>query len=68
MIAPILLAAIIARGPVVPLKPPPTATDSWLCSHVSVFFCPIFPKLGESAPGSRRRVVEPRKAVNAAKP
>ena len=67
MIAPILLAAIVARGPVVPVKPT-TVTDSWLCSHVSVFFCPIFPKLGESAPGSQRRVVEPRKAVNSAKP
>lgn len=22
------------------------STDSWLCAHVSVFFCPIWPKLG----------------------
>jgi hypothetical protein len=60
MIAPILLAAIITL-PVVPVKPPTTVTDSWLCSHVSVFFCPIFPKLGGSAPPSERHVVKPRK-------
>jgi hypothetical protein len=62
MIAPILLAAIIIRGPVVPAKPPPPVTDSWLCDHVSVFFCPIFPTLGPSAPPPQRRVVEPRKS------
>ena len=61
MIAPILLAAIVARGPVVSVKPPTTVTDSWLCSHVSVFYCPIFPKLGESASPSRIHVVKPRK-------
>jgi hypothetical protein len=61
MIAPLLLAAIIARGPVVPVKAPITVTDSWLCSHVSVFFCPIFPKLGGSATPSRIHVVRPRK-------
>jgi hypothetical protein len=60
MIAPILLAAIIARGPVVPVKPPTMVTDSWLCSHVSVFFCPIFPKLGESAAPSQTHLVKPR--------
>jgi hypothetical protein len=61
MIAPILLAAIIIRGPVVPVKPPVPVTDSWLCSHVSVFFCPIYPKLGEPAPPSQSQVVQPRK-------
>ncbi len=61
MIAPILLAAIIARRPVVPVKPPATVTDSWLCSYISVFYCPIFPKLGGSASPSRIHVVKPRK-------
>ena len=61
MIAPILLAAIITRGSVVPVKLPTTATDSWLCSHVSVFFCPISPKLGEFAPPSQRHIVKPSK-------
>jgi hypothetical protein len=68
MITSILLAAIIARGPVVQMKPPITATDSWLCSHASVFFCPIFPKLGEPLPPSQKRVVGPRRAVDTAKP
>jgi len=61
MIAPILLAAIIIRGPVVPPKPPTTVTDSWLCSHVSVFFCPIFPTLGAPPPPAQSQVVKPRK-------
>jgi hypothetical protein len=62
MIAPILLAAaIIIREPVVPAKPPTTVTDSWLCSHVSVFFCPIFPTLGASAAPAQSQVVKPRK-------
>lgn len=61
MIAPILFAAIIARGPVVPVKRPTTVTDSWLCSHVSVFFCPIVPKLGESPLPNQRHVVKPSK-------
>ena len=62
MIAPILLAAaIIIRGPVVPAKPPTTVTDSWLCSHVSVFFCPIFPTLGAPPLPSQSQVVKPRK-------
>jgi hypothetical protein len=62
MIAPLLLAAMIARGPVVPVKPPATVTDAWLCSHVSVFFCPIFPKLGGPAPPPPpKRVVHPRR-------
>ncbi len=61
MIAPLLLAAVIARGPVVPVKPPTAVTDSWLCNHVSVFFCPIFPKLGGSAPSSQVPVVQPRR-------
>jgi hypothetical protein len=68
MIAPLLLAAMITRGPVVSVKAPATATDSpatatdsWLCSHVSVFFCPIFPKLGESPSRSQKPVVKPRK-------
>jgi hypothetical protein len=60
MIAPLLLAAVIARGPVVPVTPRATVTDSWLCNHVSVFFCPIFPKLGGSAPSSQVHVVQPR--------
>jgi hypothetical protein len=61
MIAPFLSAAIITRAPVVAVKPPARVTDSWLCSHVSVFFCSIFPKLGESVTPSPRRVVPPRK-------
>jgi hypothetical protein len=66
MIAPILLAAAIARGPVVPVTPAATVTDSWLCSHVSVFFCPMFPKVG-STPPPQRRVVEPRRGPSTAK-
>jgi hypothetical protein len=61
MIAPLLLAAVITRGPVVPVTPRAAVTDSWLCSHVSVFFCPIFPKLGGSASPSPRQVVKPRR-------
>ncbi len=61
MIATLLLAATIARGPVVPVKPPGPVTDAWLCSHVSVFFCPIIPKLSGSAPPSRGRIVPLRK-------
>jgi hypothetical protein len=65
MIAPLLLAAVIARGPVVPVRPPATVTDSWLCAHVSAFFCPIFPTLGPPGPSRPPRdalkTVEPRK-------
>ena len=62
MIAPlILLAALIARAPVLPVDPPATVADSWLCANVSVFFCSIFPKLGEPAPLHRSHVVKPRK-------
>ena len=61
MIAPLLLAAVITRGPVVPVTSKATVTDSWLCNHVSVFFCPIFPKLGGSAPSSQVHVVQPTK-------
>jgi hypothetical protein len=61
MIAPLLLAAIITRGPVVQAKPPPTGTDAWLCAHVSVFFCPIFPTLGGPPPPPPKRVVHPRR-------
>jgi hypothetical protein len=63
MIAPLLLAAVIARGPVVPVTPRATVTDSWLCSHVSVFFCPIFPKLGGPAPSTQIHVVPPRRRL-----
>ena len=63
MIAPLLLAAIITRGPVVSVKPPATVTDSWLCSHVSVFFCPIFPKLDEPASRSQRTSCKIEEAV-----
>lgn len=62
MIAPlILLAALNARTPVLPVDPPATVADSWLCSHVSVFYCPIFPKIGEPAPLRPSHVVKPRK-------
>ena len=62
MIAPlILLAALIVREPVAPVDQPATVADSWLCKHVAVFYCPIFPKLGDPAPLHRIRVVKPRK-------
>ena len=62
MIAPlILLAALIVREPVAPVDPPAAVADSWLCSHISVFYCPIFPKLGEPAPLHQIRVVKSRK-------
>lgn len=65
MIAPFILAAIVARGPVVPVKPPTAVTDSWLCAHVSVLFCPIFPSLGGGPPpqpqGRAVKTVEPRR-------
>ena len=60
MIASLLLAAIITRGPLVSVKPPATVSDSWLCSHVSVFFCSIFPKLGEPS-RLQKHVVKARK-------
>lgn len=63
MIAPLLLAAVIARGPVVAVTPRATVTDSWLCSHVSVFFCPMFPKLGGPAPSSQVHVVPARRKL-----
>jgi hypothetical protein len=62
MIAPlILLAALIAREPVVPVDRPAAVADSWLCVHVSVFYCPIFPQLGEPAPLHEKHVVKPRR-------
>lgn len=64
MIAQLLLAAIVARGPVVPVKPAAAVTDSWLCAHVSAFFCPIFPSLGVPPPQPQDhavKTVEPRK-------
>lgn len=62
MIAPlILLAALIARAPVVPVDRPAAVTDSWLCVHVSVFYCPMFPALGEPAALHKTHVVKPRK-------
>ena len=61
MIAPLLLAAVITRGPVVPVTPRAAVTESWLCNHVSVFFCPIFPKLGVAAPSPQVNVVQPRR-------
>ncbi len=62
MIAPILFAAMITRGPVVMAKPPPAPSDSWLCAHASVFFCPIFPGLGAPDPSPATHVVRPRKS------
>jgi hypothetical protein len=64
MIAPLLLAAIVARGPVVPARPAAAVTDSWLCAHVSAFFCPIFPSLGGPLPQPKDhpvKIVGPRK-------
>jgi hypothetical protein len=64
MIAPLLLAAIVARGPVVPVRPPAAVTNSWLCAHVSVLFCPSLPNLGGPLPEPQDhavKIIEPRK-------